>query len=1127
MKKKILAMVLSMAMVFTMLPVTPVSADAGAPTEETFVTAGDAPAWNLARTATAAAPRENTPAAKINDGTLAGGNPATSWNCWNAAADLYPMPVSLTWTEPQTIYSTRVMWWAYNDGGVIFPSDAKLQYKDSEGNWQNINKTVGLEHGGVDGVDGRWNTVNFDAPITTTALQLLISKPENSGIAGVGISEWEVYSKKFKAITSAKISGPTELLVGHTETYTGSVMPQSLEDSSDYAWSVPEDSQSLIQIEGAVNEKNVSVKALAAGKAKLHLAATKDGDTQETDFEIHTLTEQDRLNLDADALQVPGKISGDFELATTSKSGYDVSWTSDNDAIAIDGGNATVTMGDTGLKVKLTATVTGKDEVTPKRTAEKDFIVFVPSSTNLAGSATVTGSYNGPSDWQNLSKINDADEDSGWNGWRSTGDAQPVEFIQYTFTEKLELIGSIIRFVSDGGGVVYPEAVDFEYYDDNAQAWKIVTADDAYSMEDGAVPGVANGYGRRNGYDFNRKIITDKIKINMTYGKNNDNVMAPAFICDWTVIGGKYVKPDLTSLNTLITQAEALDTSGMDAEKVAAFTAALEAAQAVAADKNPTQAQVDKAYVDLDEAFEALGGVVTVDKTALDAAVTAAEAKVAEKDKYTPASWQKVADALVTAKGLQADTTAKQPTIDAAKDALNKAVADLVLKAVKTDLNTAIQTAEALNGDDYTAETWSKVTAALETAKALQTNENATQQQVNAAVEALNTAIGNLANVSGGPNKAALTLAINRAEAKKAEKDKYTTDSWQAVEDALTAAKNIGADATQEEINAAAKDLNDALDDLVEKGETPITPDTPDKTQLEEAIRKAEALTEADYTAESWKKVSDALTAAKELGENATQEEINAAAKALNDAVETLVRKDTGAVLATSESVTALTNSVNTAAKDYNKANYTAASWSAFEKALKEAQEVLANKDATQAQVDAAKTNLENAIRALQAFTVTKKKVTIGLKESFSVKSNGSTYTTSKSNIVKITNAKTGQVKGMKTGTAVVKATNNTTGKITEYTITVKKAPKKISKVTFNKKAIKKKKATLKKGKSATLKVTLPKGTASYKITYTSSKKKIATVDAKGKIKAKKKGKTTITVKTFNKKKMTFTLTVK
>ena len=48
MKKKILAMVLSMAMVFTMLPVTPVSADAGASSKATFVTTGDAPVENLA-----------------------------------------------------------------------------------------------------------------------------------------------------------------------------------------------------------------------------------------------------------------------------------------------------------------------------------------------------------------------------------------------------------------------------------------------------------------------------------------------------------------------------------------------------------------------------------------------------------------------------------------------------------------------------------------------------------------------------------------------------------------------------------------------------------------------------------------------------------------------------------------------------------------------------------------------------------------------------------------------------------------------------------------------------------------------------------------------------------------------
>ena len=91
---------------------------------------------------------------------------------------------------------------------------------------------------------------------------------------------------------------------------------------------------------------------------------------------------------------------------------------------------------------------------------------------------------------------------------------------------------------------------------------------------------------------------------------------------------------------------------------------------------------------------------------------------------------------------------------------------------------------------------------------------------------------------------------------------------------------------------------------------------------------------------------------------------------------------------------------------------------------------------------------------------------------------------------------------------------------MTKYSITIKKAPKKITKVVPAKK-------TLKKGKTCKLKVTLPKGTASNKITFTSSKKKVATVSSKGVVKAKKKGTAVITVKTFNKKTKKVKITVK
>ena len=218
-------------------------------------------------------------------------------------------------------------------------------------------------------------------------------------------------------------------------------------------------------------------------------------------------------------------------------------------------------------------------------------------------------------------------------------------------------------------------------------------------------------------------------------------------------------------------------------------------------------------------------------------------------------------------------------------------------------------------------------------------------------------------------------------------------------------------------------------------------------------------------------------------------------------------------------------NSAITAAAAKKQIDYTPASWQNLTAALTAAKNVAANASATQVQVDTAKNNLEAAAKGLVLLGASStKNVALGVGESFSVKTKGCTYLSSDENIATV-NGK-GSVKAKKTGSVRVKAIPAAGNKAKVFKITVKKAPKKISKVTFNKKAVKKNKVTLKKGKSAAFKVTLPKGTAS-KITYTSSKKKVATVDSKGKVKAKKKGKTVITIKTFNKKSKKITLTVK
>jgi len=93
-------------------------------------------------------------------------------------------------------------------------------------------------------------------------------------------------------------------------------------------------------------------------------------------------------------------------------------------------------------------------------------------------------------------------------------------------------------------------------------------------------------------------------------------------------------------------------------------------------------------------------------------------------------------------------------------------------------------------------------------------------------------------------NKDALNAKIDEAKAKvEAE---YTADSWTAMQTALTAAEAVAADAnaTQAGVDAAATTLDEAITALVVK---PVV----DKAALNAKIAEAEALVEAEYTADS------------------------------------------------------------------------------------------------------------------------------------------------------------------------------------------------------------------------------------------------------------------------------------
>lgn len=114
-----------------------------------------------------------------------------------------------------------------------------------------------------------------------------------------------------------------------------------------------------------------------------------------------------------------------------------------------------------------------------------------------------------------------------------------------------------------------------------------------------------------------------------------------------------------------------------------------------------------------------------------------------------------------------------------------------------------------------------------------------------------------------------------------------------------------------------------------------------------------------------------------------------------------------------------------------------------------------------------------------------------------------------------------GNIIGRTVGSTTVTVAVGTVKK--KINVTVRLAPLKLG---LNKSMKTKATWKLKKGKKKQIALYFSKGAYSNKITFKSSNKKIATVSSLGLIKAKKKGKVTITAKTYNNKKVTIKLTV-
>lgn len=199
---------------------------------------------------------------------------------------------------------------------------------------------------------------------------------------------------------------------------------------------------------------------------------------------------------------------------------------------------------------------------------------------------------------------------------------------------------------------------------------------------------------------------------------------------------------------------------------------------------------------------------------------------------------------------------------------------------------------------EYTPGTWKAYADAMDAAKAVIDDKEATEEQVKKAHDDLQKALFELRLI---PNKDKLEDLIKEAE--KMDLSGYTSESVKVFEDALAQAKVVMKDpeADQDAVDAAEGQLRAAVEQL-EKADKPVVPSEVDKSALEKYYNECVSYyKEADYTADSWKVYKEALTNAKTVldDEDATAEEIKAATEKLAKAAKDLVKKEENKKLST------------------------------------------------------------------------------------------------------------------------------------------------------------------------------------------------------------------------------------
>ena len=446
---------------------------------------------------------------------------------------------------------------------------------------------------------------------------------------------------------------------------------------------------------------------------------------------------------------------------------------------------------------------------------------------------------------------------------------------------------------------------------------------------------------------------------------------------------------DKAALNALIAEAEALNESDYTAASWAVFAKALSDAKSVAANTSATQTAVDEAKANLQSAMDALEKAAAADKTALNALIAKAEAL--DESDYTASSWKAMQTALASAKKVAADASATEEAVAAEISNLQNKLDALAGRASLSDVTARLDLIKKLDETLYTAASWEALQKTVADAQQLVDDGSSDIKAVNAAYDAITSAIYSLhwadsVEFKTFTNAPELEYNMNYIV-------DWASAGWMSELDQSIYRIVIGgfesADGSYTKgdeyamLYAGMNDLTKAQleEALLAQCETIVVAtytgyasaggtvasrylaylavnDGLDRTALHTAVATAFTLDESDYTAASWKTMQTALTQARKVyaDKSSTQEQIDAAAKALQDKLDALAGR------ASLSNVTARLD----LAKKLDETLYTAASWEVLQNAVADAQQLVDANSSDIKAVNAAYDAITSAIYSLR-----------------------------------------------------------------------------------------------------------------------------------------------------------------